>query len=196
MQFDKLLAAPNEEQVSLIKEFKYKEYVEKYGIDIYGINTYNDSFDEIFALDNEITSSLKYLRYLEITSKNKNMHYYTHSECDSQVTWFEYLGNRKLIGIKSCLNSSLIEFALQIYYSIFSINSDSLLYYMYLFSDLDDMDIISDLVLKKKILEKKNDEMYGDINPTDNCYYLTIKDILDIYNYKLIHKLDGDWLHL
>ena len=29
MQFDKLLAEPNEEQVSLIKEFKYKEYVPK-----------------------------------------------------------------------------------------------------------------------------------------------------------------------
>ena len=118
------------------------------------------------------------------------MHYYTHSECDSQVTWFEYLGNRKLIGIKSCLNASLIEFALQIYYSIFSINSDSLLYYMYLFSDLDDMDIISDLVLKKKILEKKNDEMYGDINPTDNCYYLTIKDILDILPIEDLISLD------
>ena len=198
-KFIKLLTfKPNKEQLELLQKEKYDEYYSKYGIDIYGFQSYNidkESINSFIQYEDIINKVLFHFRYLEMTSKNKKINYYNHSEFDSNQSWFEYSGNQEFIGIKSSLNYHLIKFLLLIYYSIFDVNYSSLDYWFELYgynndnNNNEDYTVDSIINNMNKMVHKSNkDDFTTEFikkNKNKKTYYLTISQIIDIFNYKI-----------
>ena len=237
-KFIKLLTLkPNKEQLELLQKEKYDEYYSKYGIDIYGFQSYNidkESINSFIQYEDIINKVLFHFRYLEMTSKNKKINYYNHSEFDSNQSWFEYSGNQEFIGIKSILNYHLIKFLLLIYYSIFDVNYNSLDYYFELYGynnnnddndnnnddndnndndnnnddndnndnndNNEDYSVDSIINNMNKMVHKSNKddftiEFIKKIKTKNkNCYYLTVSQIIDIFNYKMnvLRKIENN----
>ena len=184
MSFDKLLnIKPTMEQIELLKNEEYDKYYSIYGVDIYGFQKYNKEYKSKFLNYIEyIYIILSHFIYLENNCHYKNMNYYNNIEFDSNITWFEYLGNKNYLGIKTNLNHFLAEFLLNIYNAIFNINPYLLNYYFECFDD-ENYTIETIIQNMNNLYHKTNDNNYSQKN---NCYYLTINQIIDILNYKIL----------
>jgi hypothetical protein len=185
--FIKLLTnKPTKDQLKLLENEEYEKYYSIYGIDIYGFENYNSNNKNILRFEEYICKILFHFRYLEIISDDRDYYYYNNIEFDSNQTWFEYLGNQNLVGIKTNLNYHLANIILKIYNAVFSNNSYLLYSCIIDYKTGCFYNIAYDYnTIIKEIDDdfyKKNDNNYSQKN---NCYYLTINQIIDIFNYKI-----------